>query len=184
MGFPELKLPCARGHARATHNPRTPRLRLSNNPPCQPIQKQEGALFLAAKRDPRLVSTTMSWIKPTCFYYRRCLHTNLGSIYLSICGCETKLVTTPDEKKFLVDFKLYFFELKKLSELSTEYRQQPPSSVDASAIRSSACGAVKPTGATHPPAGAVHFLLLGLLHLAPDRRSALLMTTSRRRGGV
>ena len=58
---------------------------------------KERALFLVAKRDPRLVSIAMSWMKPTCFYYRRCLHTNLGSIYLSICDCETKLVTTSDE---------------------------------------------------------------------------------------
>ena len=39
VGFPELKPPCARGHARRTHNPMTPRLRLSYFPPYQPMRR-------------------------------------------------------------------------------------------------------------------------------------------------
>ena len=38
-GFPELKPPCARGHARFVHNPRTPRLCLSYFPPYQPMRR-------------------------------------------------------------------------------------------------------------------------------------------------
>ena len=38
VGFPALKPSCARGHARFTHNPRTPRFRLSYFPPCQPMR--------------------------------------------------------------------------------------------------------------------------------------------------
>ena len=39
VGFPELKLPCARDYARFTHNPRTQRLRLSYFPPYQSMRR-------------------------------------------------------------------------------------------------------------------------------------------------